>query len=234
MPRGQSNTTIFVSDGQRRWVVRVDGFDPVKLGLSRSVEWRVLYKAAAAGLAPQPVYANPDIGVLICEYLKPDEDAEESLEATAKLLRDIHCLPPVRFQLDPLQRARRYLHMSGQSDLPASLLETCDALDRMEREQRLCHNDLLRANRLQHQGKVYALDWEYAAMGDPLFDLAAIVEGDALSEDGAAALHSAWLGHKPDENEQRHLALQRSVYRELEALWSAATKADTGAQPDLR
>ena len=227
MPRGQSNTTIFVGDGERRWVVRVDGFDPVKLGLSRSVEWRVLYKAAAAGLAPQPAYANPDIGVLICEYLKPDDNTSESLEAIARLLRDIHCLPPVRFQLDPLQRARRYLHMSGESELPARLLQACDELDGMPREQRLCHNDLLQANRLQHAGKVYALDWEYAAMGDPLFDLAAIIEGDKLPVQDAMTLHSVWLDHAPDEEEQRHLALQRLVYRELETLWLSATRTST-------
>ncbi len=225
MPRGHTNTTVFVTDGQRQWVVRIDGFDPHRLGLSRSVEWRVLYKAAAAGLSPQPVYANPDIGVLICEYLEPDPEPVADLEAVAALLRNIHALPPVRFHMDPEQRARRYLHLSDGGDISEKLLEACKEIDAMPPVQCLCHNDLLLANRLEHGGKVYALDWEYAAMGDPWFDLAAVIEGDGLSDDQAETLHAAWLQRAPDAAELRRLDLNRRIYWELSALWADAMKA---------
>lgn len=217
---GRSNTSLCVGDGSRRWVIRIDGIDPVKLGLSRDAEWRALHNAHDAALAPRPVYRNPAIGVLVYEYCAVDTGTPDSLAALAHLLRSIHALPPIKYRLDPLQRARGYLTLLGERELPAALTEACEQLDNAPLV--LCHNDLLCPNRLARDGRLLALDWEYVAMGDPLFDIAVIVEGDGLTDDEAKALHGAWLGDDPSEEAQRQLALQRTVYRELAALWERA------------
>ena len=135
------------------------------------------------------------------------------------LLREIHRLPAVRHRLDPLARARRYLTLAGGGELPVELVAACDRLEREKPAPRLCHNDLLRANRLYSKGVLLALDWEYAAVGDPLFDLAAIIEGDGLSEARAGALHRAWRGQAPTAAQAARLEDQRRVYRSLAALW---------------
>ena len=220
---GRSNTSLKVSDGQSAWVLRVDGVDPKRLGISRTAEWRTLDHAATSGLAPAPVYFNPSLGVLICEFCEPDVEATQTIDSLATLLRAIHTLPPVKLRLDPLQRARRYLEALGERELPTALVEACNALE--PRTPVLCHNDLLAANRLASGGQWLAIDWEYVAMGDPLFDLAVIIEGDGLTEDAAQALHSAWLGDAPDTGEQDRLAQQRIVYRELAGLWERAMGA---------
>ena len=215
---GRSNTSVRVGDGERHWVVRIDRHDPHRLGLSRDAEWRCLRMAAEAGLAPGPAYRNPSLGTLVCEYRAP-EAGEEDVEQIAALLRAIHALPAVRHRLDPLARARRYLALAGDGELPGELIEACERLESGRPAPRLCHNDLLRANRLFSGGVLLALDWEYAAMGDPLFDLAAIIEGDRFSEERARALHSAWRGGPPTVAEASRLEDQRRVYRGLAALW---------------
>jgi aminoglycoside phosphotransferase (APT) family kinase protein len=216
---GRSNTSVRVGDGERHWVVRIDRQDPRRLGLSREAEWRCLLMAADGGLAPRPVYRNPALGTLVCEFHVPEPGRERDVEAIAVLLRAIHELPAVRHRLDPLARARRYLTLAGGGELPGDLLEACRRLEEGMPAPRLCHNDLLRPNRLYSQGVLLALDWEYAAMGDPLFDLAAIIEGDGFSEAHARSLHRAWRGRAPTSTEAARLEDQRLVYRSLAALW---------------
>lgn len=219
---GRSNTSVLAGDGQRRWVVRLDGFDPGRLGLNRNIEWHSLQRAAARRLAPEPVYYNPDLGALVCVWCEPEPAAPDSPAAVAALLRDIHSLPPLKYRLNPLQRARRYAELAGMESIPGSLLETLERLAADPAVPRLCHNDLLAANRLFSDGRLLALDWEYAAMGDPLFDLAAVIEGDELTDTQALELHQAWLQRTPDDAEAARLEDQRSVYRNLSTLWQLA------------
>ena len=57
-----------------------------------------------------------------------------------------------------------------------------EEISRHPGESVLCHNDLLRANRIYSGGKLWAIDWEYCAMASPWYDIAVIVNGDALNE----------------------------------------------------
>ena len=47
-----------------------------------------------------------------------------------------------------------------------------------------CHNDLLAANFIDDGERVWIVDWEYAGMGDPFFDLANFAVNNGLDEDG--------------------------------------------------
>ena len=195
------------------------------MGLSRSAEWRALSQAAAQQLAPTPVYSNPELGILICQYHEPDTtlSADYPLEDIATLLRAIHSLPPIKFRLDPRARARRYLHLTGGGELSREFLQACDRLTQHATTPVLCHNDLLRANRLRSNNRLLALDWEYAAMGDPLFDLAVVIEGDKLDETQASTLLGSWLIGQPTEQDQQRLVDNRLVYRELSEQWASIT-----------
>ena len=50
----------------------------------------------------------------------------------------------------------------------------------------LCHNDLLPANMIMSAGRLWLVDWEYAGMGHPLFDLASVSANAGLSDDEEA------------------------------------------------
>jgi thiamine kinase len=219
---GLSNTSVRVATASGDWVVRIDGLAPARIGLSRNAEWRTMLLAAATGLCPLPVYQKPQLGVLVTQFHQPGpapQQRRRELQATGELLRRIHAMPRVKFRLDPLDRARRYLHLLGTDGPCQSFLSACERLVRRAPESVLCHNDLLCANRLWSEGKLLALDWEYVAVGDPLFDLAVVIEGDALSLADEAQLLEAWLQRDPSEEEQARLVDNRLVYRELSSLW---------------
>ena len=240
LDRGISNFSVKVAAGDGQWVVRIDRVAPERLGLSRNAEWRAMQLAAAEGLCPHPVYHNPQIGCLVTPFQRGDNaPSTDDMNALATLLRGIHALPKIKFRLNPLHRALRYLavvgervggeqmideRVSGEQIAPQILTDVCESLslDANAPEPVLCHNDLLRDNRLASGGRLLALDWEYAAVGDPFFDLAVIVEGDCLDDEQANNLLEHWLDAPASPEQQHRLHLQRQVYRELTRLWGLA------------
>ncbi len=227
---GHSNYSVLAASGSE-YVVRIDGIDPSDHGLNRQGEWRIMQSAAAQGLAPRPCYFNPDLGSLVSEYLPPQADVTEDPKQVAALLRAIHRLPATHNRLDLGERIRRYEKASTRTgDNGRSIVaEFTDAVRhclarRTAATQRrtLCHNDLLRANRVHSGGRLWAIDWEYSAMGDPLYDLAVVTCGDDLSQDHARRLLENYLQRSADTAEHTALLDYSAVYRYLELLWYLA------------
>ena len=225
---GASNFSILVSDEQQHWVVRIDGVNPALHGLNRQAEWRILQDAAAHGLAPIPRYFNPELGALVYDYLPADAMQDCSMETLAELLRSIHSLAPRRHRVNLRERIGAYEKRArtipstiatttlAQHGHMASLLS---ALDDEATDAVLCHNDLLRSNRLFSGGRLRALDWEYAAMASPWYELAVIIGGDQLTEDARDALVTAYLRRDPTASERDTLQAYITLYRYIELLW---------------
>lgn len=226
--RGLSNHSFLLASGAHRFVLRLDGINPAANGLSRQLEWRILQQAHAAGIAPAPRYCNPELGALVCDYLAAEDSNPDEPAAVALLLQRIHALPAVHTRLDLGERCRRSEHSLRQGrpecwqSLRAVAARIAGLLPRLASSgdpPALCHNDLLRANRLRHAGRLWAVDWEYAAMGPIWFDLAAVTAGDEWPETAVAALLQAYLGRAPLPGEQARFHGFECAYRYLELLW---------------
>ena len=61
-------------------------------------------------------------------------------------------------------------------------------------ELRPCHNDLLNANFIDDGTRIRIVDWEYAGMGDPFFDLGNFSINHELTPDQDAVLLAAYDG----------------------------------------
>ena len=77
-----------------------------------------------------------------------------------------------------------------------------------------CHNDLLAANFIHDGARLWIVDWEYAGMGDPFFDLANFAVNNELDEDGERALLAAY-----GTDDVRALTLMRFMSDFREAMW---------------
>lgn len=229
--QGLSNFSVLVG-AERRFVIRIDGINPTAHSLNRQGEWHSLMAAADAGLAPTPRYFNPELASLVCDYLPPDADQPLLIPEIAGLLRGIHQLPARHHRLDLRERILGYekqLEHQGRP-LPEAMVRYRQALAAVlsevsERPQPvvLCHNDLLRANRVYSGGRPWAIDWEYCAMGSPWYDLAVVAAGDELSEENQANLLEAYLQRAATLPEKQLLLQYDSVYRYLELLWYLST-----------
>lgn len=224
---GLSNFSVLVESGQQ-FVVRIDGVNTVLHSLNRQGEWHSLEAAHRAGLAPRPRYFNPELGTLVCDYLTPDEQQPRRIADLAELLKGIHQLPPRHHRLDLQERLLGYEKRLAHRDPPRAAImapyraAVVRALANAERGQHkavLCHHDLLRANRLYSGGRLFALDWEYSAMGNRWYDLAVVVAGDSLAEEDTDTLLQAYLGRPATADELLRVKLYACAYRYLELLW---------------
>jgi thiamine kinase-like enzyme len=100
-------------------------------------------------------------------------------------MRRVHALPAIKGIFSPYRDIEQRLAIAKIRDvsLPDNLDMLLDKLYAIEQERAaklspvLCHNDPFYNNFIvdEHNGnRVYLLDWEFAGMGDPFFDLASV------------------------------------------------------------
>ena len=231
---GPVTISYFLERAADQFVLRIDKPLAGRLGLDRSWENEVLAQVSEQGLGPEPVYCDPDSGVLMTRYMSGDVWSEadlrqaERLHKLAGLLRKIHALPAAGQKIDLRVALNRY----------ASLVDTSEAwLMSVEAEALLaallpgsgtdclCHHDVHVGN-IIGLDRLLLIDWEYAALGDPLFDLATVIEHHGLSETQVTEFLAAYSQGEIHLDNAR-LALYRQLYIMLCQLWQAAVKAGT-------
>ena len=224
---GPTNTSYLLEQAGAQYVLRLDKPDVVNLGLNRSNEMQVCQVVADGGLAPEPLYFDPLAGIYLRRYLPgrswvvADLDSPGNLERLARLIRELHKLTPVGATFDPLAAARRYAMQLG-SELSRSILHRVEKLMQQiaadSMGPALCHNDLVCDNVLEGE-RLMLIDWEYAGIGDPFFDLAVVVQHHGLDEKSMHDFLQAYLKRPASAQETRHLGLQCNFYQCLLELW---------------
>jgi thiamine kinase-like enzyme len=180
---GITNRNFRVTLGGDEYVVRLPGKDTELLGIDRSAELLANEAAAALGIAPA-VAAVLD-GCLVtafvtCRALEQGELAA-AVEQVARALRAFHdsgvrlprsfWVPQLLEDYAAIAQARGARLPAGYEVARATAARIAAALPLSG--QRPCHNDLLAGNliRAERDGRILLVDWEYAGMGDPRFDL---------------------------------------------------------------
>ncbi|OUS39833.1 hypothetical protein A9R00_09050, partial [Oleispira antarctica] len=121
-----------------------------------------------------------------------DEDADISDSSLAYMVEQLKTLHQVPADLMPIELARAKVNISDKAEAYWQVLEqkqTDDELLKMKAlmqvamseppkgEFCLCHLDPVPANWLYTAEGLKLLDWEYAGLGHPLWDLAALLQG---------------------------------------------------------
>ena len=227
------NFLVTVHGRRDRYVIRLAGNDTHLLGISREVEHAATVAAAGVGVGPEvTAFIRPE-GYLVTRFI---EGAPVSLEQVrepdtlariADSLRRIHQGPPIPGLFVPLRivEAYRALAMARGVRIPPEY-ELAGAIGRRIElacladpiELRPCHNDLLNANFIDDGSRIRIVDWEYAGMGDPYFDLGNFSINHELTPDDDAQLLADYEG-PAHINHLARLSLMRIVSDFREAMW---------------
>ncbi|MEA2608451.1 MAG: hypothetical protein QOJ75_694 [Chloroflexota bacterium] len=216
-----------------RWVIRLAGNDTHLLGISREVEHAATVAAAGVGVGPQvTAFIRPE-GYLVTRFIvgSPVSDEAvhrpETLRRVADSLRRIHDGPAIPGLFVPLRIADAYraLAMARGVPIPPEY-ELAAAIGRRIElaflsnpiELRPCHNDLLNANFIDDGTRIRIIDWEYAGMGDPFFDLGNFSINHELTPGEDEILLHAYDGTVRPGRLAR-LTLMRVVSDFREAMW---------------
>lgn len=230
---GITNLNYHVCDAIRSFAVRLCE-DKSELGIDRRNE-RVCQQAAAqAGVSPEVVHF--DDGILVTRFVEArtltDDDLRDRrmLSRLAVVLRRLHDfrenLIGEMLYFCPFQTVRTYTANARRlgAQLPADIDDLLEDTQRMSREitafhPTLCHNDLLAANVMDAGEKLWLVDWEYAGIGNPLFDLAGISANCRLSEELETDFLKAYCDTL-SEHTRFEIRILKTVSLLREALWS--------------
>ena len=233
---GITNRNFLVSwpNAPDRYVIRLAGNDTHLLGISREVEHAATVAAAGVGVGPEvTAFIRPE-GYLVTRFIEGSPVSDEAvrrpetLERVAASLRRIHDGPPIPGLFVPLRIVEAYRALAAargvpippEYDLSAAVGRRIElAFLAAPLEPRPCHNDLLNANFIDDGTRIRIVDWEYAGMGDPFFDLGNFSINHELTPDQDAYFLAAYDGEEARPARLARLTPMRVVSDFREAMW---------------
>ena len=229
------NFLVTIAGATERYVIRLAGNDTHLLGISREVEHAATVAAAGVGVGPEvTAFIRPE-GYLVTRFIEGSPVSDEAvrqprtLERVADSLRRIHDGPPIPGLFVPLRIVESYRALAAARGVRIPVeYELATAIGRRIElacltnpvEPRPCHNDLLNANFIDDGTRIRIVDWEYAGMGDPFFDLGNFSINHELTPDQDRHLLAAYDGvDAPRPDRLARLMLMRVVSDFREAMW---------------
>jgi thiamine kinase-like enzyme len=235
MEGGITNRNYRATLDGRDVVVRLPGKDTDLLGIDRTAECAATRAAASIGVGPEVVAFLPEHGVLVTAYVDARPATTDELRTripdVTALLRRIHGGPELPVPASPLARAESYRAEAerrggripdGYDDVHAAATAIVRALPHAPAP---IHSDLLTANFLDDGERLWIVDYEYAGMGDPRFDLANFASHHDLGGDGERALLESYHGREPTEAELAAVRLLRLLAAFWEGMWGVLQAA---------
>ena len=214
---GMSNYTYVVECQGKKYTYRVPGKFAERF-VDRDEEWANIQEVDRLGLNNVTTYVEIRSGEKLAEYVEgtimSTTDVVSYNEMSVKALKKIHG-SDLKFKdynafgrLDNYERYCRemgFTHPQEYLDLRAKLEAIRKSFGQLPLVP--CHCDYQPTNLVISGDKLYVLDWEFAGMNDPFYDIACY--GNA-GFDKALALLETYVGHKPTEEELKRLYFHRA------------------------
>jgi thiamine kinase-like enzyme len=228
---GITNHNFRVALGGSDYVVRVHGKATGLLGIDRRAEQIASDAASALGIAPALAGSFQDCLVtrfVPCDPLAPGEIAERAGEIALSLRRfhDSTAVLPTSFWVPGLLELYAVTVRERGGTLPDAYRQAAALAARIAAalppwRPRPCHNDLLPGNLVhsREHGELLIVDWEYAGMGHPCFDLGNLSVNNDFDDDADRRLLSAYYGEPVADGHRAVLKLMRVLSDAREAAW---------------
>ena len=214
---GMSNYTYVVSSNGKKYTYRVPGKFAEKF-VNRIDEWNNIQEINKLGLNNETTYVEILSGEKLAEYVEgtimSETDVVSYNEMSVKALKKLHNsnLKLKDYNaFDRLAEDEQYCRETGFVH-PEEYIVLRNKLEDMRKNYAQvslvpCHCDYQPTNLVIDGEKLYVLDWEFAGMNDPFYDIACY--GNA-GFDKALSLLEAYVGHKPTKEELQRLYFHRA------------------------
>ena len=233
-----------------RFVIRMAGNDTHLLGISREVEHAAAVAAAGLGVGAEVVaFLRPE-GILVTRFIEgtPIADLDihhpETILRVADSVRRFHEGPAIPGLFIPLRivEAYRALALARGVPIPPEFALAQAVGRRIELalllnplELRPCHNDFLPGNLIDDGARMRIVDWEYAGMGDPFFDLGNFsINNDLTTDEDEAFLAAYDAEAAPRRDRLARLVVFRVVSDFREAMWGVLQQGISTLDVDFK
>jgi thiamine kinase-like enzyme len=244
-----TNRNYKIGIGDDAYVLRIAGAGTERY-IDRAAEARNAAQAASIGIAPELLYLDPPSGLMLTRFIDGGSSLQAAdlrdpalLRSTVGLLKRLHGSGLTfagRMELFP--KLDEYIALAAQKGWPPGLDLTPVrrraeaarvALERSAAPFVPSHVDPVPHNFLRaRNGALYLLDWEYAAMAEPMWDLAAVsieAELDAALE---RILLEAYFADAAGQRAGR-FALYKASLNLLAAAWAVVQIVDGNPSADF-
>ncbi len=237
---GLTNESWLVRAEDTAVVVRLSNHATEALQIDRLSEAKVLALVADAGIGAPVLLCAPERHLLVTRFMPGrtwsvrDARLQGNIERVASMLRTLHALPvPKGVQTVDL---RKIIHGYVNTLMARGLSARIATPETRERARQLiaqladdaqaclCHNDVHHLNVID-DGRLWLVDWEYAGIGDPYFDLASVCCYHAFSDDSRRALLRAYLG-QDETGALERLHRMCWVFNYIRDLWFAVREME--------
>ncbi len=232
---GLTNRNYKIMLGDQRYVLRLAGAGTSEY-IDRAAEQHNARVAAAAGVSAEVLHFGVEEGTMLTRYiddsLTMSEDAFKDLarvERAARAFARMHRFAqPFTGRFDVFAQIDEYLALLRRNN--AKIPDGYDALQKeadaarqvlAERPAALapCHNDPLAENFLDAPGRMFLVDWEYAGMNDPMWDLGDLSVEAGFSPEQDEALLRAYFDGPPPSAQRGRMVLAKGLCDLVWTLW---------------
>ncbi|MEZ5078829.1 MAG: choline/ethanolamine kinase family protein [Solirubrobacterales bacterium] len=234
---GGSNMNLLLEQGGERYVLRLAEPDVERFSIDRKVGIDAHLRLAETGVAPE-LCAWLENGDCLTRFVEGPIVTAESvrdpgmLERVADVLAGVHGSGSIDGVYSVFEQQRLWAGTARceQLALPedfSHLSEKCDAAEavfaRLDLPAKLCHNDVQLQNFIIGSDRVWLLDFEYAGMGNPYFDLAMVAVNAELGPGEEDRLLGRYFG-EVCESDRARVRLLGFMSAMRDATWAVMAK----------
>lgn len=212
MKAGMTNDSYFFTYMHKRYIYRIPGKGAN--GLVNRAQELDAYKAIRwLNISDTVVYYDKNTGVKISEYIENarvanGDNIDESIRCLLFAKHNLHEKnKTVNHTIDIINMINSYEKLMGKSkyddydDIKKQVISKIKYWKKRPHKHCLCHFDLNPDNFLIKGSQMKLLDWEYAGMNDPYFDVAGWVVYKKYTNAQIYRLISGYLEHEPTSDE---------------------------------
>lgn len=243
LKEGMTNDSFLFKVHNKKYVFRNPGIG-TELLINREQEADVYDLIKDLNISDEVIYLQPDKGYKITKFIPDsrniDPDNGEEVKLALDKLRFLHQSKLiVEHEFDIEERIYFYLDLCQKNNailfkdfetVFENIKKVIRNLKMIEREKTLCHIDSVPVNFLISNNQVTLLDWEYAAMADPLIDIAMYVVFSGLQDDEINKLLDEYL-ERPHTKEEVYIV--QSYVTLAGFLWSLWTQYKQASGEDF-
>jgi thiamine kinase-like enzyme len=247
---GLTNQVFFVDHAGEQYVLRLPGPGTAEY-INRANELQAAKAAALAGVSPDVVYSDVKSGIMITRFvdnavtMTPEKFAAPG-EAAARAgyaLRKLHdsgAKFASRFELFKMIDDYLKLLATKEVELPLGyhqVLQDAEAVRAALQAHPLpsvaCHCDPLCENFLDTGKRMWVVDWEYAGMNDPMWDLGDLCVEAGLSPAAEEQMFSAYFNGEATPQQRGRIVIYKAMCDLLWTLWGLIQHANKNPAEDF-
>jgi thiamine kinase-like enzyme len=232
---GLTNRNYKITTDPHSYVLRLAGAG-TSAYIDRQAEAHNAKLAAAAGVNAGVLFFEVRDGTMLARYIEGAQTMSATgfkdlarVERAARAFRRMHLHPePFAGRFDVFAKIDEYLALLRSND--ARIPDGYDALQKeadaarhalAERPAPLapCHNDPLAENFIDSPARMYLVDWEYAGMNDPMWDLGDLSVEAEFGQEQDEALLRAYFEGEPPAPQRGRMVLAKGLCDLVWTLW---------------